>query len=57
MNPAIKVLMKLTKNQLLYKAREYRLVGAEHNKTALAKAIAKYESDKFEHDWKVISRG
>lgn len=57
MEPKVKLLMKLTKNQLLYKACEYRLVGCKHDKLSLAKAIAEYEEKRFKEDWSTISNG
>ena len=43
MNPREELLMRLTKEQLLYKACEYRMVSVKHNKSALVKAIAEKE--------------
>lgn len=56
MNPREHVLLRLTKDQLMYKACEYRLVSAQHTKKALAQAIAKYEEDGVFRDMRAISK-
>ena len=55
--PAEKLLLRLTKEQLLYKACEYRLVSVNHNKAVLAKAIAEHEEKMFSNAWSAISKG
>jgi len=51
-NPRVKMLMKLKKEQLIYKACEFNLIttGFE-GKLKLAMMIARYEEEKSEHDW------
>jgi len=55
--PAVKLLIGLSKDQLLYKACRYRLVSVKHKKQDLAEAIAKYEDDKAIAGWEVIVNG
>lgn len=57
MNPAVKILMKLKKEQLLYKACRYRLVGVNHTKIELAEAIAKYEEKRMLKGMRIIANG
>jgi hypothetical protein len=53
--PDVKLLLRLTKDQLLYKACEYRLVVDNHDKLSLAIAIANKEREMFNDSWNAIS--
>ena len=57
MNPDVNLLMRLTKDQLLYKACRYRLISVKHSKRDLAEAIATYESEQRLRDYRAISNG
>jgi len=55
-DPRVKMLMKLKKEQLIYKACEFNLTftGFE-GKLQLAMMIARYEEERSAHDWQIIS--
>jgi len=56
MSPDVKMLMQLKHTWLIRKAEE-RGLSVTGTKRMLAGRIAKYESDKAAHEWRVIADG